>query len=434
MNSPNDKTADASLRRRIAVAGELSHFFDTLGTSRPLLRFARRRSWHILAPRYLARLAFDAVESLRAVRPVPAFGDVERLIGVGTARMPQHSRYLAHWRDSERNSLVGLLIGVDAVYHDGRFHVLENNHGPTLKVERRRFHVGQFDPLVSKVAEWARDRGFSNVVPIGMRMPDYLIGEYAAQEDSFGVAARPLSCPYPHPEIDRVVSLPVPLARNSLYFILSGIHSPVSRLIDNKRSTAAWLGDALRDDLPAGTLVAFPRTGPSPPERLVDNGPRWPNLVVKLAESSKAEHVVAGRFENADEGRRQLRADDNGLPRVLSGGATSRFFTRPGEAIYQDYVPLELDERQRPRLLRVLLMISPLGALYLASYYRVGRVPVPDRAPAGLYRDGGPYVFNDDDYLQVPEALEDKLRVFAEQLGGAMSAAIERVFETSPGS
>lgn len=430
---PIDIGIQRSIHRRVATAGRLNHFFDAVGTAKPLARFARRRAWHVRIPNQAARMLCDASEWLRTGGQVPAFGDVERIAWSDGPRLPQYSGYRGYWYDPDRNAAVGLMVGVDVIPRDGRFYVVENNQGPSMYDKRRPLYSEPFDPVVSGVVRIAKQHGFSKIVPIALHWPDYLLQEFARTESAFGMPSEPLCCPIAFSGSERIVSLPKKLERDTFYFVMSGLHTPVSRYLDNKYTTQNWLNRALREELPSDTLVAQPRTLEALPECLIDNGPGWPNLVVKLANSSSGFHVLTGRFKDAEQARDLLKIDQTSTPRQLQAGLLLRRMTEGGDRVlFQDFVPPDLDPRGHARIARVHMLVAPFGTSFLSSHYRMARTPAPKILGEGLIGPEVPVLVNDGDYARVPEDVEQKLRSFADDFGGTMRRAVERSFEVRP--
>src|SRR5262249_23911480 len=90
----------ASLRRRLAFAGDSHHFFDRLFCRPPLDRISRiGDSQTARIPDHLARIAFDLVECALTGPRAPDLGNVELALLHATEPMPQHPRYLSYWHD-----------------------------------------------------------------------------------------------------------------------------------------------------------------------------------------------------------------------------------------------------------------------------------------------------------------------------------------------
>src|SRR5262249_51463770 len=143
-------SSSASLRRRLAFAGDSYHFFDRLFCRRPLDRISRiGDSQTARIPDHLARIAFDLVECARMGRRAPDVGNVELALLHATEPVPQHPRYLSYWHDPRAHAMVGMIVGVDIIRHSGKYFVIELNHGPSIYPRRREMYPEPFDPIVS---------------------------------------------------------------------------------------------------------------------------------------------------------------------------------------------------------------------------------------------------------------------------------------------
>lgn len=432
------RNGSASLRRRLAFAGSSYHFFDRLFCSRALARFSRiGDSQTARIPDHAAKIAFDLVESLRTGRVAPDVGNVDLALLHAEEPVPQHPRYLSYWNDAARDSMVGMIVGIDLIRHSGKYYVIELNHGPSIYPRRREMYAAlPFDPIFSTIFDEARAHGFRRVVPLAFRWQSIYLEEFARASQQWGIPIVPYDCPLRFPECpNHMYALPDPLEPHTLYVVHSGLMTPAFRYLDNKWYTSKWLGDAIRNEMSPDTLVALPKTHDSFVFPIEEHGPRWPNLVIKLAASARSNHVVAARFDTADEARSILGIDrDDAVPKRFRGGALAGllFYGRE-RVLYQAYVPPDLDERGHAQMLRLHIFVSPLRTMFLSAHMRTSRKPVPERAPHGIIGVDDAFVFNNADYSMLSPEVEQDMRSVAEDLGRAMQNAVVRKFETVPG-
>jgi hypothetical protein len=429
------KNGSASLRRRLAFAGNSYHFFDRIFCSRPMARFSRiGDSQTARIPDHASKIAFDLFESLRSGRMMPDVGNVDLALLHANEPVPQHPRYLSYWHDPALDATVGMIVGIDLIRHGGKYYVIELNHGPSIYPRRREMYAGLFDPLFSTIFDEARAHGFQRIVPIAFRWHPVYVEEFERASREWGIPIVPYNCPREFsPCPNRMYALPDPLEPKTLYIVHSGLFTQPFRYLDNKWYTSKWLAEAIRAMGP-DTLVALPATHDRFVFPIDEHGPRWPNLVVKLAAGARSNHVIAGRFESADEARAILGVDrDDGVPKRLRAGflAGLLFYGRE-RVLYQAYVPPELDAREHAQMLRLHIFVSPLRTMYLSAHMRTSRKAVPDRAPRGIIGPDDAFVFNDADYSMLSPEVERDLRSVAEDLGRAMQQAIVRKFETGP--
>jgi hypothetical protein len=403
---------------------------------RSMARFSRiGDSQTARIPDHAAKIAFDLLESIRTLQLVPDIGNVDLALLHATEPVAQHPRYLSYWHDPATESAVGMIVGVDLIRHAGKYYVIELNHGPSIYPRRREMYDMPFDPIFSNIFDLARERGFRKVVPIAFHWNPIYVEEFERASEAYGLPIVPYHCPLEFPTApNRMFALPDPLEPRTLYVVHSGLMSPAFRYLDNKWYTSKWLRSAIRDEMSPDTLVALPATHDHFVFPLEEHGPRWPNLVVKLASGARSCHVIAGRFRSADEAREILGVRRNGnIPRHLRGGFLGGllFYGRE-RVLYQEYVPPALDPRGHAQMLRLHIFVSPLRTMYLSAHMRTARKPVPDSVPHGIIRDDDAYVFNNADYSLLPPEIERDMRSVAHDLGNAMQQAIVRKFETSP--
>jgi hypothetical protein len=422
-----------SLSRRLTFAGHSWFFFDRMFCGKALRSFARiGDSQTARIPDHAMRIGFDLLECLRTGSRVPDIGNPELALLDVDGVVPQHPRFRSYWYDAARHAAAGMFLGVDLIRHEGRYYVLELNHGPSIYPRRRTLYDTPYDPIVSGLVATAKEHGFTRIVPIAFAWDPLYVGEFERAGREHGLEIVPTNCPVEHPGAARIVGLPDPLERETMYVIHSGLMTPLCRYVDNKWYTSKWLAHAIAHDLPASTKVALPRTSDSfffPDE---DHGERWPNLVVKLAGGARSMSVIAGRFDDEADARRTLGiTGSSDVPTALRlAFANSLLFHGRERVIYQSFVPPELDERGHAQLLRLHLFVSPLGTTYLSAHQRVSHNPAPARVARGIIGRDEMIIFNEADYHRLPPAIEDEMREVAEDLGEATRKAIARKFRT----
>ena len=369
-------------------------------------------------------------------RCVPEIGNVEMALLNAEQPVPQPPGYLTYWHDPSLHAMVGLHIGVDLVHHQGKYYVIENNIGPSIYGRRRALYDTPFDPIVSAIASTAVDLGFKTVVPAAFKWEAPYIEEFERAGREHDLNFRVTNCPFEQPGTPhRMTMLPQPLERETMYVIHAGLRTPVIRYIDNKWYTSRWLAQAIRDELPADTPLAIPATHDRFTFPLSDHGPRWPNLIIKLANSARSSHVIAARFDDEREARETLGL--NGLseiPRKIRLGLAMSRLVGADRVLYQEFIPQELDERQRAQVIRLHLLVTPLRTQFLSAHLRISQQSVPQQVPRGIIQKDDTYIFNDALYARTSPEMEEELRVVADHLGGAMQRAIGRKFETGPAS
>ncbi|HVE70942.1 MAG TPA: hypothetical protein VNI54_06200 [Thermoanaerobaculia bacterium] len=429
------RNGSASLVRRLAFGSKSYYFFDKLFCQQPLARISRWGDQPAARiPDHFARVAYDLVESIRTRRWAPDIGNAELALLHATDPLPQNRRYLSYWHDPAINTTAGTIVGVDLIRHNGKYHVIEINRGPSIYPRRREMYAETFDPMFWRIFESAPSEGYRKIVPIAFRWHAVYIEEFERASHALGIPIVPHNCPLQFPECPRrMFALPDPIEPETLYVIHSGLMSPAVRYLDDKWYSWQWLEHAIREEMP-GTLVALPATHDDFVFPLDDHGPRWPNLVVKLASSARSTHVIAARFDSVDEAREALGVGESGrVPdKLRTGFVKGLLFHGSERVLYQAYVPPELDEREHARMLRLHLWLSPQRTLYLAAHARISQKPVPKVAPRGIIRQDGAYIFNDAEYARLSPEMEEEIRSVAADLGGAMQRALERKFETGP--
>jgi hypothetical protein len=435
MISENSTDALESLHRRLKFVESsryrVDSFLSRLGLRHhPLLRDI---------PLFGASIAFDLVESLRNLRGLQHVGRV-RLDGFsGSMRLPQLPHYRGYWYDPARNALVGMHLGLDLNFYQGKYYVLEANLGTAVKPARRALYHTPLDPFISATLETARTHGFKRIVFFNKRWPSHYVEEFKLATRQSGIeclggspAIRDPNPIYPMP------GLPDPLQENTLYMMFPNLGTPIAHFVQNKERSASWLRetiDACPEELQALAYV------PTFDELVIPTeptDPRWPNLVVKLANKDRGRFVLMGRFRTREEALTALEMSaPSDVPGIFKIGLyermKNRIFPRL-EPIFQQFIPPQIVDG-RACITRLHVFISPLVSEYLSAHCTTAGMPLPSRPEPGKVDTTGAYNVNysvDGAYRTLPGEQEEVLRRAAREFGRVAQIAITRKFETGP--
>ena len=435
MISENSSDALESLHRRLKFVESsryrVDSFFSRLGLrGHPLLRDI---------PLFGASIAFDLIESLRNLRGLQHVGRV-RLDGhFGTMRLPQLPHYRGYWYDPARHALVGMHLGLDLNFYQGKYYVIETNLGAAIKPARRAMYGAPLDPFISATLEIARTHGFQRIVFFNKQWPAHYIEEFKLATRLTGIeclggssAVRDPNATYPMP------GLPDPLQENTLYMMFPNLKTPISHFVHNKERSASWLRetiDACPDELQA--LAYIPTFDelviPAEPE-----DPRWPNLVVKLADKDRGQFVLMGRFRTIEEAQTALGmkapGDVPGIFKIsLYERMKHRVFPRL-QPVFQQFIPPQIVDGRACKT-RLHLFISPLASEFLSAHSTTAGMRLPSRPEPGKVDTTGAYNVSfsvDGAYRKLPGEEEEVLRRAAREFGQMAQIAITKKFETGP--
>ncbi|MFH1278476.1 MAG: hypothetical protein ABIK65_08870 [Candidatus Eisenbacteria bacterium] len=428
-----------SLDRRLRSAGDRRSAVDRLAGRVPLP--GPLRPGLLSVPRVLERagvIGYDLWESIRTGRPVPWFGEPRRAIQDAEGPVPQHPRYLTYWDDPENRTVMGVHLGLDIVHRDGQFHILEVNMDAALRPPRRALYEEPVDPLFRAIAGAARQGGFGKVVLHRYAWPAPWRAEIARAGEEAGIEALAASFPSayhkpPHP----LGGLPSPPPRETMFVFFSSRNTPVDYYVHDKECTERWLARGLagrrKGDPPLHGVPSFA----APDFPLPDNGPRWPNLVVKLADYDGGKYVRLARVRDEEEARRAFRIDAPGtVPKVIALSPLPRLVNRltsRGKVIFQPFIPYSLDERERPVTYRLHILVTPRATAFLSAHTLVGPERIPEELPFGLVPDHRVYVLSFSkgaSYGRVPGRIEEELRAIAPRIGAVVQKALDARFVT----
>lgn len=432
-----------SLHRRLHAAGDRRHVVERLAGRVPLP--GPLRPGLLSVPRLLERagvLAYDLAESVRAGRPVPFFGEPRRGAAEAGGPVPQHPRYPTYWDDPSRGSAAGVHLGLDVIRHDGAYHLLEVNMDAALRPPRRAlYEAEEVDPLFRAVVDAARKDGFERVVLHRWIWPAPWRAEIARAGEEAGIEATAASFPSAYHRAPAPLGgVPLPLPRKTVYVFFSSRNTPVDYYVHDKECTDRWLAEGLAESGEGEPPVRAVPSFDEPEFSLPDNGPRWPNVVVKYADYDGGKYVRLARVRDGNEARRAFGIDSPGTPpRTIVFTPFTRIVNRltgRGKVIFQPFVPYSLDERERPVTYRLHILVTPRTAAFLSVHAVVGPARIPDKLPFGLVSDHRLYVLSFSKgarYERVPVGIEEEFRAIAPPIGAIVQGALEAKFVTGPG-
>jgi hypothetical protein len=425
----------ASLRRRLRASGAWLYRTEVacryLGITSPKIRQLLART---------GETAYDLAEVLRTGGRANGVARLSEAALTAPGLLPQQPHHLHYWYDPSRHSLVGLFLGLDVYRHDGKYHVLETNVRPALKGNRRDLYDTDLDPFITELLTAAKTGGFERLIFYRHGWHDFYWPEFerasrASGIEVIGASTRPWERGY-------MPALPEPLAERTLYVDFADRGgTPLSHFLNNKLWSARWLHELLRTEGSPNTQLAcvptFDRlTLPDDPP-----DPRWPNLVVKLANADKGQYIAMGRFDSEAQARRWLRLpnDPSAIPGIFQLSRTQRLARRLfpiKDVVYQPFIPPEVISN-RIQKIRLLVFISPLFNLFLSTQYVSAGEDLPDRPlPIGLLQNPRPYACSfalaGGRFQLVSPQAEDELREVGLEFGRLANLAITRKFETGP--
>jgi hypothetical protein len=380
-----------------------------------------------------AQLAFDLAEFFRARGKISRPGRVHEAAFGTPVRLPQHPRYLGYWYDEVRHVLIGMHLGLDINYSDGKYYLVECNTHPALRPERRGLYPDSFDPIIDGLVSIAKRFDFERVVLHRARAWSKIyLDEFERASRASGVEFVGASLPFVHRTKRPIVPLPDPLQPKTIYVGNWSQGTPISLFMHDKARVGRWLEETLEQEgEPAGKLACIPTSDRAViPNR--PNAPCWPNLVLKLANSDGGKFVAMGRFESEDHARRELKlgGDRWAVPRFFRRGFVGRFFSAP-KVVYQPFIPPDV-VGGRARLIRAHVFVSPLVDAFLSAHGVVASKDLPDELPMGLVKDRAPYVVNfstGSRYMGLEPEIERELHSVSSEFGRIASLAIKRKFE-----
>lgn len=424
-----------SLHRRLRFASMSRFQFESF-----LSRIGLRRH-HLLReiPLIGARLVFDLLEVLHRRVRLDHLGRAN-LEGLSApVRLSQFPHYRGYWYEAERHSLVGMHLGLDLIFSQNRYYVVEINLSASIKPTRRSLYETQVDPIISTMIEIARERNFKRVVFFHHGWTEDYIKEFQAATRESGIEVVGGS-PLWEGRATRppMIALPEPLEENTIYVIFPNLATALSHYIHDKWHSSRWLEETMKA---AGGEIETLGYIPTYDKLIIPAEPtdlRWPNLVVKLANKDKGQFVAMGRFRTEEEARRalQLKGSRN-IPGIFEIGLFERMLDwifPQLNLIFQPFIPPRIINGWASKT-RLHVFISPLVDTFLSAHAKTGGNRLPSQIEPGMFDDSGAYNTNyseDGKYHVVPADEEETLRQTASEFGKVARMAITEKFETGP--
>ena len=295
--------------------------------------------------------------------------------------------------DPSRNQEAALLLGIDALNHQGSLYFLESNMNPGMRPGLEAFYQGR-EPIGAGLVQYAASHGHAAVRYFAGNtensdpkkcFPSEMEDLWAVQAAEAGVELSIVDAPnMGSPFRRRRSSLPGDSPANTLVVYGRDVPSPMSRILGTKGLVESLLQSWKREN-PDGDArragadeVQVPReirsSADLPP---VDAGSRFPNLIVKEREVDRGEGLSLYKVE--------------ALPEDLD---RDRAFST--EFVAPDPVRVVKEGREQEHVshFRIWILLTARGPVYLAARKNISGTPVPESLAWGKVADLAPYISN----------------------------------------
>lgn len=436
--APKVSVEELTLRKRMDFADAARFQIDSLRHAAKRPRKMASIQWDY----YGLNLVHDLVQRVSSGCRVSRPGR-PHLAGLASDLcLHQFPPYRAYWYDAERHALVGALLGVDLHRYNGRYYVLEANLTAGLMRTRRDLYQVPVDPMITELIAFAKAHGFARLV-LHRRTWRHEYVEECAQAMAEGGVEIVLKTSMREPgeaHLNPAPGLPDPLEDGTMYVACTAIsESAIFQFLHNKSEMERWLPKAIGTcPVPLRLLASVP-SAKVPKVQPISDDPRWPNMVIKLANSDEGQAVVMGRFDDEAAARDALGLPTDGveLPAVLMRPFHRRIAERlfPGtmSAVYQSFVPPENIEGY-PAMMRMEGFFSPLGDAFLSAHGTRGGVRFPKEIPLNTVLEKSPFNVSvpPGQFYRLDDARENELMGVAQEFGGVLRQAVQARFRTGP--
>jgi len=286
---------------------------------------------------------------------------------------------------SQRHNESCLIIGIDALMHEGSPFFVETNMNPGLK-ENRISIFPSGDPVCQGLVQYATERGLSTIdffsnnavqphplVPVfSPKLEEY----WATSAAEYGVALRIVDWPqYGAPGRKRGRYYPDTTRSDTLFAFAKDVPSAISRFMGTKGRFDDYIIDYNRCVVPADQIQL--------PRRLVNSGDipppcsneRFPNLILKNRNIDSARGISLHRTDE--------------FPEISES-----------DLVYEYVVP-DLERCDGPEgyadyayIFRIYIMLTPNGPRCIGVRKDISSVAMPEQLPMGKVEDIRPYISN----------------------------------------
>jgi hypothetical protein len=418
----------SSLQRRLFFAADTTF---ALQSSRCVLA---RSNTALRAAELCSQLIFDAIESARARRVVPSFGRPTIHVPEAGQKVAQHPRYRTYYQDSARNAVVGMHLGVDFIFSNGKLFPVDINLNAALRPERRRVYRASFDPFLQSLREVALRTGRRKVVCYAETWGSEYLAEFSGLSELGGVQFEGVSRVSNPPEhTSATPSLCPELEEDCLYVVFHYQHSALDHFVTNQRCTSRWLAELIAAGGTAtsslGTVDAFG----SLKDAAINTSSTLPNVVIKLGGGWSGDLV---RMLRLDEGllntyKQKTDSELRSLFRLSAARRLKGWIGRHHELVFQRFVPPSTDEAGRAWIIRAHMLVAPGLTTLLSCHGVVSDTPLPKTVPIGVVTNDSAFVVNFSRGAHYGNCSTDetvKVALACEQLGSVVHLAISNHF------
>ena len=435
MSSAHSPEDVQSLHRRLRFASTSRFQFESFLSRFGLVHYRLLREIPLLG----AKLAFDLFEVLRGRVALDHLGRANFSGLTAPVRLPQFPHYRGYWYDAERHSLVGMHVGLDLIFFQGKYYVVEINLGAAVKPGRRSLYQTRLDPIISTMIEIARQRNFRRVVLVRQEWTEEYIKEFQTATRESGIEVVGWSSRFEDQATrPSMTALPEPLEESTIYVVFTRLATALSHFIHHKKHSSQWLEETMKTaEGKTETLRCIPTY-----DRLIipaqPSDPRWPNLVAKLASKDRGRFVAMGPFRSEEEACAALQLKDaNDVPGIFEIGPFERMVDRVFprlNPVYQPFIPPAILNGRACKT-RLHVFISPLVDEFLSAHVTTAGNLLPSHIEPGKVDDSGAYnvsISVDGEYNPASPAEEEALHRTANEFGKVARLAITEKFETGP--
>lgn len=425
----------ASIGRRLRFVGKSRSFFDAVaGRLMRLLKINLKHSYQHIPDRSLHYL-FDLIESARTGGIVPGFGNVCSLVGELEGPLEQPPVHRGYWYDRSQHTMVGFVLGLDLIQHEGKHVVLEMNTSAGMKPARRALYDSEFDPLVENLVSVARELEFKRLV-VWREFWQGLQREFLTKGDRAGIVVIPASYPWMESDTQAPMHrLPEVLEPETMYVWFGSRCAPINFFVNDKHTVHEWLNGLIQADPALSRRLSTPHSSEKLiiPTLPVDS--RWPNLVVKVSGKGSGKSMALAKVRSEEEALQCLEMRHPGaFPGVLRAGPVESLYDwtfQRNRVLFQPFLAPRLNNGSG-EIIRPHVLISPLSSGILSVHKTVSDHKMPEACPFGLVEDPRPYIVNPTHgahFEVLPGHQRAELEEVSDHLTGVINTAIQRKFE-----
>lgn len=415
-----------TINKRILFAGTFKHIIFKLFN-----RLIKNTDFYRITEA-VGQYHYDLLQSICCKQVVKYFGTPNLLAAETERNIIQHPKYRSFYYDKNKNSVIGMHLGVDFIKNNNKFFPVDINLKADLSLNRRSIYKDEIDPILLNLQRIAIENNFKKIYCFA----DYWSRNYVREFESVNKKGLVRFVPAtPHKtknsSLKKMLALPEQLEENSMYLIFEPQHGPVDFYLTNHAYTNFWLDNYLKKNEFKSSILSSIDSYTNIMDIKLKNIGKLPNLVVKLSGGGSAKYVKILKVDDAS------KLNEKDLLSYFNLSAYDKlkfFFGKHQKLIYQKFIPPEVNSTGCAQIIRSHLLVTPKVTSMLSCHRIVSNTTVPDNIESGLMQNDDALIVNfaKNSHYEIIDAAElNKIKEASQQLCTLIDRVLSEKFITT---